>query len=102
MLSLQQSSFAREKKKVVETRSNFFWARFSKFPELFFFLSGFVFVFLLLLFRSSNDKFSVNQNAKTVKDKKISKIYLNLYDCEAFPDYEIEEAICSHKHLPSK
>src|SRR6202142_1072272 len=49
MLSLQRSSFAREKKKVVETRSNFFWARFSKFPELFVFFGGFVFFLFFII-----------------------------------------------------
>ena len=45
--------------KFAETRSNFFWARFSEFPELFVFLGRicfFLLLLLLLLFRTPRDQ----------------------------------------------
>ena len=45
LLSLTAQGFARKKKFFLRSRSNFFWARFIKFPDFFFFLPGFFFFF---------------------------------------------------------
>ena len=42
--------------------------------------------------------------AKTVRDKKINKIFLDSYDDRVFQDYVLEDvaqSICSHEHLIS-
>jgi len=43
--------------------------------------------------------FWVRRYAKTVRDVKILKIYLDSHDSEVFPDYKMNEAICSHERL---
>ena len=89
------------KKKSRRNVLTFFWARFTKFPRLFFFF----FFFFLFFFRTSRrQNLCVSASAKTVKDRKISKIYFYSYDTEAGPVRQFSEvarAICSQEHLPS-
>jgi len=83
--------FAREQKKVVKTHSNFFWARFNKFPKLFS-LRMFFFVFYLEIFVLVVRELFLfaSDYTKTVK--------LQLQDYE-FDD--VAWAICSQEHMPS-
>src|ERR1700721_2061621 len=73
--------FCSQKKNVVETRSKFFFGRVSEnFPNFSFFGARFFF------FSAHPGKtISVNHAAKTVKDRKISKTYLNLCDTQVPP-----------------
>jgi len=65
------------------------------------FLIFFIYIFF---FRSPGKKISAGNSAKTVKDRKMSKIDLDSYDTEAAQDHEfsnVAPAICSQEHLPS-